>query len=406
MSYLEAQQMGRVASASAPATVVRERLYPNRATAPSGLPRTVLCLSHLRWDFVYQRPQHLLSRIAKHTEVLFFEEPGRSERPEAWLEVRTTEEGIRVLTPCLPAGRTAEQDEAAQRVLLDQYLASADVRDLGLWYYSPMALAFTGHLHARLVVYDCMDELSAFKMAPPQIAQREAALMRKANVIFTGGRSLYEAKRGLHPNVHAFPSSVDIGHFAGALKASPEPSDQAGIARPRLGFYGVLDERFDAPLIGGLAAARPDWQFIMLGPVVKIELTDLPRADNIHYLGQKAYADLPRYLASWDVALMPFALNEATRYISPTKTPEYLAAGRPVVSTPITDVVSRYGDSGVVRIARNAAEFERSIEAALVDAADRAAFLARVETVLAGMSWDNTCAAMLAEVEKCAFSTI
>ncbi|WP_250500812.1 glycosyltransferase family 1 protein [Caballeronia sp. GAWG1-5s-s] len=351
---------------------------------------------------MYQRPQHLLSRIAKQAEVLFFEEPRRTDTATPFLDVRTTDEGIRVLTPCLPSGFTQEEDERAQRALLDAYLADTGTWDLGLWYYSPMTLAFTDHLDARLIVYDCMDELSAFKNAPPQLTERETRLMRKTDVVFTGGQSLYESKRRFHHNVHAFPSSVDVAHFEKARAPLSEPDDQIPIPRPRLGFYGVLDERFDAALIGALAAARPDWQFVMLGPVAKIQPADLPQAPNIHYLGQKSYDDLPRYLAGWDVALMPFAINEATRFISPTKTPEYLAAGRPVVSTPIADVVSRYGESGVVRIADDAVSFERAIESALKDGQDRAAFIGRVEAVLAGTSWDNTCAAMVAEVKKCA----
>lgn len=351
---------------------------------------------------MYQRPQHLLSRIAKQAEVLFFEEPRRTDNAAPSLDVRTTDEGIRVLTPCLPSGFTQEEDERAQRALLDAYLADTRTWDLGLWYYSPMTLAFTDHLDARLIVYDCMDELSAFKNAPRQLTERETRLMRKADVVFTGGQSLYESKRRFHHNVHAFPSSVDVAHFEKARGPLSEPDDQTPIPRPRLGFYGVLDERFDAALIGALAAARPDWQFVMLGPLAKIRPADLPQAPNIHYLGQKSYDDLPRYLAGWDVALMPFAINEATRYISPTKTPEYLAAGRPVVSTPIADVVSRYGESGVVRIADDAVSFERAIESALEDGQDRAAFIGRVEAVLAGTSWDNTCAAMVAEVKKCA----
>ncbi|GGD69860.1 glycosyl transferase [Caballeronia grimmiae] len=356
----------------------------------------------MRWNFVYQRPQHLLSRIAKQAEVLFFEEPRRTDEADAWLDVRVTQQGIRVMTPWLPSGLTQEEDERAQRVLLDAYLAGTDKGDLGLWYYSPMSLAFTDHLDAGLIVYDCMDELSAFKDAPPQLAQREAQLMRKAHVVFTGGQTLFESKRRFHHNVHAFPSSVDVAHFEKACGPLPEPSDQTAVPRPRLGFYGVLDERFDVALIRALAAARPDWQFVMLGPIAKIRPADLPQALNIHYLGQKSYDDLPRYLAGWDVALMPFAINEATRHISPTKTPEYLAAGRPVVSTPIADVVSRYGDSGVVRIARDAITFERAIASALTEASDRAAFIGRAKAVLAGMSWDNTFAGMLAEVERCA----
>ncbi|MBT2794578.1 glycosyltransferase family 1 protein [Paraburkholderia strydomiana] len=403
MPHSQAKQIARVASLPGSGDRPLHNARASVVSAPSGLPRTLVCLSHLRWDFVYQRPQHLLSRIARHTQVLFFEEPRRTDESHAWLDVRTTDEGIRVLVPCLPAAGTLEQDEISQRALLDEYLTTAQASDLGLWYYSPMMLAFTDHLDARLVVYDCMDELSAFKSAPPQLAEREARLMRKANVVFTGGQSLYELKRRFHHNVHAFPSSVDVAHFEQACKAQAQPRDQEAIPGPRLGFYGVLDERFDAALIAALAAARPDWQFVMLGPVVKLDPADLPQAPNIHYLGQKPYDELPRYLAGWDVALMPFAANASTRYISPTKTPEYLAAGRPVVSTPIADVVSRYEDSGVVRIARDASEFERAIEHALADGANRAAFIVRAKAVVAGMSWDNTCADMLAEVEKCAF---
>ncbi|MFM0441395.1 glycosyltransferase family 1 protein [Paraburkholderia strydomiana] len=365
------------------------------------LPATLICFSHLRWSFVYQRPQHLLSRMARHTRVHFFEEPRLTDRADAWLDVRTTDEGICIITPCLPAGGTVERDEERQRSLLDAYLGGMDPRELGLWYYSPMMYAFTAHLRASLVVYDCMDELSAFRMAPPQLAQREDDLMRRADVVFTGGQSLYESKRRLHANIHAFPSSVDVRHFEKACSALSEPADQAHIPRPRLGFCGVVDERFDAGLIRSLSLARPDWQFVIVGPTVKIDPADLPRASNIHYLGQKLYDELPRYLGGWDVALMPFALNEATRFISPTKTPEYLAAGRPVVSTAIADVVHRYGDTGVVRIARSTREFERQIEAALVDASDRPAFISRVKPVLAGMSWDATCDAMLSEIEKC-----
>jgi glycosyltransferase involved in cell wall biosynthesis len=308
---------------------------------------------------------------------------------------------MRVIVPNLPAGRTSEQNEAGLRAVLDQFLLSMQTCDLGLWYYSPMMLSFTDHLDARLVVYDCMDELAAFEKAPPELAEREMRLMDRADVVFTGGQSLYESKRRFHHNVHAFPSSVDVQHFEQACVAQAEPADQEAIPRPRLGFYGVLDERLDAALVGTLAAARPDWQFVMLGPVAKIHPADLPQAPNIHYLGQKRYDDLPKYLAGWDVALMPFAINESTRYISPTKTPEYLAAGRPVVSTPIADVVSRYGNSGLVSIAQDTSAFELAIENALVAGADRFEFVARAREALAGMSWDATCAAMLAEVEKC-----
>ncbi|TVZ48705.1 UDP-galactopyranose mutase [Azospirillum brasilense] len=355
-------------------------------TQPS---QTLICFSHLRWSFVYQRPQHLMSRFARDHRVLFVEEPIHNDTPEPWLDVRE-DEGVLVLVPRLPAGMDGEAAVTAQRQLLDRYLAEEGVTDPILWYYTPMSLGLSGHLRGALVVYDCMDELSAFHGAPPELVERERQLMARADVVFTGGVSLYEAKRTLHPNAHAFPSSVDIAHFAAARGIVEEPADQAAIPHPRLGFYGVIDERLDIALLDAAAAARPDWQFVLVGPVVKIDPADLPHRPNIHYLGPKSYDDLPHYLAGWDVALMPFARNESTRFISPTKTPEYLAAGRPVVSTSITDVVRGYGDSGVVRIADAPEDFVASVEAALADAADPERLRATADHVLRDMSWDKT----------------
>ncbi|GAB3481069.1 glycosyltransferase family 1 protein [Azotobacter salinestris] len=354
---------------------------------------TLLCLSHLRWSFVYQRPQHLMARFARDWRVLFFEEPMADAGGEPWLESRH-EEGVQVLVPHLPADCRGPAAAAALRRLLDEHLAAQRPRRLILWYYTPMALAYSDHLTAEAVVYDCMDELSAFRGAPPELVEREAELLARADLLFTGGYSLWEAKRQRHANAHPFPSSVDIAHFAAARTPQADPPDQATLARPRLGFYGVIDERLDLELLDALAARRPDWQLVMLGPVVKIDPASLPRRPNLHFLGGKVYDELPRYLAGWDVALMPFALNESTRFISPTKTPEYLAGGRPVVSTPIADVVRSYGDSGLVRIAAGADPFVAACEAALRDSADRERLLERADALLADMSWDTTWAQM------------
>ena len=354
---------------------------------------TIICFSHLRWSFVYQRPQHLMSRFARDHRVFFVEEPIHNDTPEPWLDVRE-EEGVHILVPRLPAGLGEAEAATAQRMLLDQHLATEDVADPILWYYTPMSLGFSSHLRGSLLVYDCMDELSAFHGAPPELVERERQLLKRADLVFTGGVSLWEAKRGLHPNAHAFPSSVDVAHFAAARSLAQEPEDQAAIPRPRLGFYGVIDERLDVDLLDAAAAARPDWQFVLVGPVVKIDPARLPRRPNIHYLGPKPYDDLPHYLAGWDVALMPFARNESTRFISPTKTPEYLAAGRPVVSTSITDVVRTYGDTGVVRIADTPDGFVAAIGAALADAADPDRLRATADLVLRDMSWDRTQARM------------
>ncbi|CAG2096267.1 glycosyltransferase family 1 protein [Xanthomonas arboricola pv. juglandis] len=351
---------------------------------------TLLCLSHLRWSFVYQRPQHLMSRFAGDFNVLFWEEPIACDESEPWLQVRGEEGGLHVLVPRLPAGCTGDAAVQVQRQLLDGYLAELGARDLLLWYYTPMSQSFSAHLRPRAIVYDCMDELSAFRGAPPELVQRERELLQRADVVFTGGYSIWEAKRALHSNTHAFPSSVDVAHFAAARQPQQEPADQADIPHPRLGFYGVIDERFDVALLRDIAEQRPQWQFVMIGPVVKIAASELPQAANIHYLGGKTYDELPGYLSGWEVALMPFAMNASTRFISPTKTPEYLAGGCPVVSTPIHDVVRTYGDTGVVRIADTAAAFVAACEAALRDGADREQLLETADQVLGDMSWDHT----------------
>jgi glycosyltransferase involved in cell wall biosynthesis len=356
----------------------------------------VVCLSHLRWDFVYQRPQHLLGRCARERQVLFVEEP-RFEKGPPRLEVSQREDRLCVVVPCLPEGLGELDIEAAQRELLDELLAQRDIERYLLWYYTPMALGFTRHLVPLGVVYDCMDELSAFAGAPPALRELEPELLARADLVFTGGPSLFEAKRQRHPSVHLFPSSVDLAHFAGARSVTREPTDQETIARPRLGFFGVIDERMDLELLESLAEERPEWQLVLVGPVAKIDPTSLPRRTNIHYLGPKSYADLPAYLGGWDVTLMPFARNESTRFISPTKTPEYLAAGKPVVSTPIRDVVRPYGELGLVRIAETAAEFVAAVEASLAD--DGGSHQRRAEIFLSEMSWDRTWQQMQALIE-------
>lgn len=360
---------------------------------------TLLCLSHLRWGFVYQRPQHVMSRLAKDYDVVFFEEPLADAIDAPWLQHMQPTDGVTVLVPHLPPGLALEQAADAQRELLDAYLAMRAPGPLLLWYFTPMSLDFTEHLERQVTIFDCMDELSAFKGAPKALVEKEQQLMRRADVVFTGGFSLWEAKRKLHANAHAVPSSVDISHFATARQDLAQPLDQAAIAHPRLGFFGVIDERFDIALVSALALRRPEWQIVLIGPVVKIDAAALPRFANIHYLGSKDYAQLPAYLAGWDVALMPFALNASTRFISPTKTPEYLAGGCPVVSTPIIDVVRVYGHSGVVKVAASVDEFIVAIEGILHGKHDRAAFLQRVDAVLGGMSWDKTCSVMKEQIE-------
>jgi UDP-galactopyranose mutase len=346
---------------------------------------------------VFQRPQHLLSRAARHGRVFFFEEPhfGTVDRPHA--TVTETQPNVHVVVPHLSDADRAHET-AILRALLDDVIERESVRPDVLWYYTPMSLRFSDHVDAGAIVYDCMDELSNFAGAPPGLRDLEGALLRRAGVVFTGGRSLYQAKKHRHPNIHPFPSSVDVPHFSTARsREMTDPADQAEIPHPRIGFFGVLDERLDRELIAGAAAGRPEWHFVLLGPIVKIDPSSLPQAPNIHYLGQKGYADLPRYLAGWDVAMLPFARNDATRYISPTKTPEYLAGGRPVVSTSIADVIHPYADLGLARIADTPREFIAAVEAALAD--DPIERQQTADTLLATMSWDATWQAMSAHID-------
>ncbi|SFG70836.1 glycosyltransferase family 1 protein [Pontibacter chinhatensis] len=349
----------------------------------------VVCLSHLRWDFVYQRPQHLLSRFARHARVFFVEEPVFEHVQVPYLSTCYREGNLLLAIPHLPHGLQEEEIEAIQHRLLNQLFTEHKVAEHILWYYTPMALGFTRHLEPVLTVYDCMDELSAFKFAPPRLKELEQELFKTADLVFTGGQSLFEAKQKQHPAVKAFPSSIDKDHFAQAKHTLTPPSDQKDIPAPRLGFFGVIDERMDIDLLAALADARLDWQLVMIGPVVKIDPASLPQRPNIHYLGSKSYRELPAYISGWQVALLPFALNESTAFISPTKTPEYLAAGKPVVSTPIRDVVRPYGKEGLIHIAGTAPTFIQAVEAALLQQ-DNREWQQKVEAFMQDMSWDQT----------------
>ncbi len=338
-----------------------------------------------------------MTRYARDRRVYFIEEPiyGESEAPTVTIECQ---HNVFVVVPQVPAHYSSVQRVAAQRLVVDRLIASERLTDFVLWYYTPMALQFSEHLTPLATVYDCMDELSAFKNASSALPLFERALMRRADVVFTGGRSLFEAKQTQHGNIHAIPSSVDVTHFATARTHLPDPADQRDIPRPRLGFFGVLDERLDVSLLAGLADARPDWQFIMIGPIVKIDPEDLPARPNIHYLGSKRYQELPAYIGGWDVALLLFARNESTRFISPTKTPEYLAAGAPVVSTSITDVVHPYADKNLVHIADSVPDFVSACERVLSQPRD--SMRARADQFLRTMSWDRTWAQTATLLEK------
>ena len=353
----------------------------------------IVTFSHLRWDFVYQRPQHLMSRLARQHSVLFIEEPVQDPSWTGW-EISSPALNVLVHRPHTPypaRGFTPDQYPLLQN-LLDQMVSHLD--EYIVWLYTPMALPMVEALHPEAMIYDCMDELSLFFGAPTQLAELEAKLVKNADLIFTGGRSLFKAKQALRSDVYCFPSSVDAEHFKRALKSEirapiAEPADQVALPHPRLGFFGVIDERIDLGLLLNLADAHKEWQIILVGPVVKIDPSSLPQRPNLHYLGKRKYEELPAYVSGWDICLLPFALNDATRFISPTKTLEYMAAERPIVSTPISDVVADYG--GIVYVGEPSKQFCIACEEALhATTAERTERRERMRQVIARTSWDRT----------------
>lgn len=366
---------------------------------PSKNTPDLIVFSHLRWDFVFQRPQHLLTRCAHQRRVYFVEEPIFEPDISPNLHISARSDRLLVVVPHLREDTPEHEVHAQLKRLVDGLLHEHITARFIAWYYTPMALKFTRHLKPATVVYDCMDELSNFKGASPELASLEDELFRLADVVFTGGISLYEHKADKHSNMHPFPSSVDVAHFRKARSIQTQPADQAPIRAPRIGYTGVIDERFDIDLVRGIAEARPEWQLVLIGPVVKIDPGTLPRLPNIHYLGSKTYDELPAYLAGWDVAILPFARNDSTRFISPTKTPEYLAAGRRVVSTSIRDVVRTYGETGFAKIADDVPAFLTAIEHSLADQSDGTQWLTRVDEMLSRISWDQTFRAMWQLVE-------
>jgi len=349
----------------------------------------IVTFSHLRWNSVFQRPHHIMTRLAERREVLFVEEPVTN-GAVAGLEIMRVGPRLRVVQPHLPVdgpgfGPRQERILTAQ---LARFLEREGWDRFAAWLYTPMAVSLAKSLDPCAIVYDCMDELSQFQHAPAELRQCERELFECADAVFTGGPSLHRAKERLHPYVHCFPSSVDVKHFASA-NSIPDARDQARLPRPRLGFFGVLDERMDLDILRHVAEERPDWSIVLVGPVAKIERSALPWGANLRYMGQRPYHDLPGYLAGWDVCIMPFALNEATRFISPTKVLEYMAADRPIVSTSIGDVAEPYGD--IVFLGDGPEGFLQACDRALAQTDDeRAARRARAQAVLAGTSWDAT----------------
>jgi glycosyltransferase involved in cell wall biosynthesis len=348
---------------------------------------------HLCWDWVWQRPQQFLSRLSERHKILFVETIG----PDPQLSSAVARfwsapnfPNVTILRLQFPAWRWGDSAfvDRERRRLLKEFLSgpgAGEFENPVQWFYDPMAVpAFLGQMDEIAVVYDCMDELSKFRCAPPQIKMRERKLLAAADVVFAGGRKLWQAKKLLNENCHFYGCGVDVTHFGSARSDATEiPADIAPLPKPILGYFGVVDERMDYELLVKLADANPDWSIAMVGPKIKVEM--LPERPNLHWLGQKNYLELPAYCKAFDVCMMPFALNEATEFINPTKALEYMATGKPIVSSAVADVVTNFG--AVVSIARTHDEFVSHCREAIakVDAA-------RVEAGLrqaAENSWDS-----------------
>jgi glycosyltransferase involved in cell wall biosynthesis len=353
----------------------------------------VICFSHLRWGFVWQRPQHILSRLASQQRVYVVEEPTyRSDCEAPFLKVEQAGK-VKVLNPVFPESMFKQYGfgahiNASIADLLSAYCSERpDLHSAIVWYYTPMAMgSLPGVVDPQVVVFDAMDELANFRNAPQELRRNEQMLLTQANLVFAGGPSLYTSRKKQHSNAHCFPSGVDSAHFARPQRAVPK--DMLRFQNRIIGFYGVLDERIDFQLLSELAQLRPDWDLVLIGPTAKIEDSDLAHQPNIHYLGMRTYDELPAYLARFDAALLPFALNDATAFISPTKTLEYLAGGKPVISTAVPDVIHLYGD--VVEIAGTAQEFADAIEARWHEPASvTQARRQRIAEVLVEHDWDT-----------------
>jgi glycosyltransferase involved in cell wall biosynthesis len=361
--------------------------------------------SHLRWCFVWQRPQQFLSRFAKEHPVLFVEEPDFILSPgsEPYMDLNEDYPNVTVAAVRLPADLRGSEEAAETmrrftREAIDKVNKDGAFDNPLLYYYSPMDAGWSlGHFKARGVVYDCMDELAQFRGAPGELVANEQKLIAAADVVFTGGYSLWLKKSKQHSNAHFFGCGVEYDHFAKAQdQDKPIPDDVCALKGPIVGWFGVVDERVDYDLLAELAKLRPEYNFVVVGPAVKVDPNDFPQAPNLHFLGGRDYKVLPDYCRGFDACMMCFALNEATEYINPTKALEYLATGKPVVSTPVPDVVRQYSDT--IAIAGTPEEFALAIDRALQNP-DREMIEAGIQKAQS-CGWESTVAQMQSLIDQ------
>jgi len=369
----------------------------------------LIVFSHIRWNCIYQRPQNLMSRLAYHYRVLFIEEPIYEQTVSRYptLEYSCQGPNIEVLTPRtgVPTAGFNQQQASILAPLLEEYLLANCIEDYAIWFYTPMAYSFIDYLQPKAVIYDCTEIDSERDEDSMEWREMEEALVDHADTIFTSGPSLYDSKRDIHPNVHCLPNAVDMVHFSPErlLQTSHSSTDvaqlQEKIGFPRLGFFGVIDERIDFDLLAKVAEARPDWNIVMLGPIKNVNESELPKYPNIHWLGMHSYERLPYFLATWDVCFLPYIVNDLTGFINPCQTLEYMAAEKPVVSTAIPDIAAMYED--VAHFVHTPKQFIEQCETLLSHTAvERSALVSGMLTAVWRMSWDNAVESVRRELDQ------
>jgi glycosyltransferase involved in cell wall biosynthesis len=340
------------------------------------------------WGYTFQRSQQLASRLAREARVLYVDPLGLRNprlrdlgRLRAAASAAHPPEGLTILGRPLLASPFHDRlsDRRNARLLRDA---------IGLWgprdavfllsLPSRPAMAAARSLGPRLLAYDCHDDYSLFHGGSPRIRADEERLVHEADLVFASAAAIAERLRAMGARPVLVPNAADVAHFS-AL--GEPPADVAGLPRPRIGFVGEIGPWFDADAVASAARLRPDWAFVLVGPATGAPIGPLRSLPNVHLLGRRPYAALPGYLGAFDCCLLPFREGPLTEAVSPIKVYEYLASGRPVVSTPLPEV-ARLGD--LVTIVPGP-DLARGIEAALRDggrAAERRRF-ARANT------WDD-----------------
>lgn len=354
----------------------------------------LIVLSHLRWDFLFQRPQHILSRYGRYRRVYYFEEPlfGMTEIPR--LHIKETPDNVLVVVPHIPTKGSPQELNLQLAKLLDELIEDEEIIEYSLWYYTPMALNFTRHLKPQNIIFDLMDELINFYEDKRQLGLLEKELTDNADLVFMNGRTLFNSKKHLNSNIHELPSSIDFKHFSLARQKLIEPDDQVHIPHPRIGFYGVIDQRVDLEIIGKIAELEPLYQFIVLGPIINVKTSELPIRNNIHFLDKKDYHALPLYLAGWDCVFMPYRLDDSTKLFSPAKILEFLAAGKPVVASPLPDIIYSYKGKELIHLAKSPEEFIKKINLALQENRNEE-WITKIDSFLQDQNWDDLFSKMI-----------